>query len=82
MMGMKMYEEKLAVFAALLDEEKVYMDRMLDFCCICSWMGVDREGMDRYLMEELGHTGDDILMKYRDMQYESLKNKYGLVIDY
>lgn len=79
---MKKYEEKLAVFAALLDEEKVYMDRMLGFAEICSWMGVDSEGMDRYLLEELGCTGDDILVKYRCMQYESLKHKYGLVIDY
>lgn len=58
-------ERRQVLFAALLEDEKVLEDATLDFGRLCLMMKVDRREMDRYLMDELGFSGEEILASYR-----------------
>ena len=52
-------EEKRAygIFADLLLEEKVYMDRRITFARLCRWLGVSRKVLDALVRKELGMSG-------------------------
>ncbi len=73
-----MEEEKFLIFGNLLENEKVYMDPGLTFENICSWLGVEEEEFDAYLIGTIGYAGSDILKAYRDSTASCFMEKYGI----
>lgn len=69
---------KFEIFASLLENEKVYMDPEVTFGMMCGWLKVDPGDMDRFLMSELGYSGDDILKAYRGGTASYFEEKYGI----
>lgn len=75
-----MDNNKFELFAALLENEKVYMDSGLTFEKICSWIGVNRNDLDTFLEDEFGYGGDDILKVYRGGTALYFMEKYGILL--
>lgn len=59
-----------AVFWNMLDREHIYQDKNLDFPTICDFMGIDRERLDNLLYEETGLHGQDILARFRGIDFQ------------
>ncbi|MBR1575123.1 MAG: hypothetical protein IJ654_01600 [Bacteroidales bacterium] len=57
-------------FAALMDEEKIWLDPAVSFRRICRGLGVSARSFDRFLNAELGFHGDEILHNYRRSAYK------------
>lgn len=73
-------EKCLEVFVLLMEDEKVYMDPFLTFDSICRWIGIGRKDMDRYLEEQFGCDGTDILKAYRGAVPLHFREKYGILL--
>lgn len=71
-------EEKRAygIFADLLLEEKVYMDRRITFARLCRWLGVSRKGLDALVRKELGMSGKEVFRSLRKVDEERIRDKY------
>lgn len=63
-------------FAALLLEDRAYMDGTLRFRDLCSWIGADAAALDTLLLRELGLSGTDLLRALRESGRRGLKRKY------
>lgn len=72
------YKEHFGLFSALLEKERIYMDPALTFGTVCKWIHADKESLDRYIMEETGYSGDDILKAYRGSIASHFMKKYGI----
>jgi len=77
---MEKMEKETAVLWTLLEKEKIFLPSGMDFMRLCNLMGVDGEEMDRYLLEELGFSGEQIFMAYRKDYAVKLKESFGIVI--
>ena len=58
-----------SVFWELLDRERIYLDESLDFTTVCKYMGVPSEGLDNLLFQETGFHGQDILTRFRAIDF-------------
>ena len=59
-----------AVFWDLLDRERIYLDKSLDFSTVCDFIGIDRGRLDNLLLEETGMCGQDILAHFRAIDFQ------------
>ena len=59
-----------AVFWELLDRERIYKDKDLDFATVCDFIGIDPERLDNLLFEETGLRGQDILARFRGIGFQ------------
>ena len=73
-------ENYLEVFVLLMEEEKVYIDPFLTFDSICGWIGIGKQDLDRYLEEQFGCGGTDILKAYRGAVPLHFLEKYGILL--
>lgn len=78
---MKRMEKDCAILYDLLESEKLFLSESINFEKLCSLLKVDRVEMDRYLFDELGFTGEQIVMSYKMDFKGRLKERYGIVID-
>lgn len=65
----RVLEAQYAEFYRLLEEEKVYRDRTLCFVDICQKIGTDPIVMNALLLDELGMSGEEVLSRYRNIDY-------------
>lgn len=68
------------IFAMLMEEEKVYMNPLVTFDTVCSWIGVGRHDLDCYIKAQLGCGGTDIMKAYRDSIPSHFLQKYGILL--
>lgn len=73
-----MDSSKFELFAALLEDEKIYLDPSVTFERICGWLETSPAEMDSYLMDTIGYSGDDILKTYRGGMALYFMEKYGI----
>ena len=52
-------------FAHLMDDEQIWSDPTVSFSGICRRLGISPRRFDRFLLEELGFRGEEILANYR-----------------
>ncbi|MGM9742242.1 MAG: hypothetical protein ACI3ZC_04200 [Candidatus Cryptobacteroides sp.] len=71
-------EEKRAyeIFADLLLEEKVHMDRRITFARLCRWLGTSRRGLDGIVHKELGMSGKEVVRSLRRAEERRIRDKY------
>lgn len=73
---MCMTEDKYDKLARLLNEERLYIDRKVDFASLCAVLDADADAMDAIVREELGVTGEqwisELRSSFRRHLYESL----------
>ena len=62
---MEKSSEMFERFGRLLEEDKVYLDLSCTFEDICGILGADSASFGRYVMEQVGMTGDEVLEVYR-----------------
>jgi len=74
-------EKKCTLLFVLLEEEKLFLLDSLDFIRLCLLMDVDAVELNRYLMEELGFSGEQIMLSYKKDFKARLKERYGIVIE-
>ncbi|MBQ9878212.1 MAG: hypothetical protein IJM29_04820 [Bacteroidales bacterium] len=58
-----------AVFWEMLDRERIYMDKNLDFQTVCDYIGIDRSRLDRLIYEETGLHGQEVLTHFRGIGF-------------
>ncbi|MCI1640392.1 MAG: hypothetical protein LKI42_03845 [Bacteroidales bacterium] len=68
--------ESYEVFERMLDVEKVYLIPYLDFNTICGWIGVCPAELDILLSDELGMSGEELLVFYRSHWKDCFFRKY------
>lgn len=73
-------EKSFELFAALMEDEKVYMDPSLSFSSVCGWIGVPAEAMDAYLNENFGWCGSEVMSMYRRTVPLRFYEKYGILL--
>jgi len=78
---MDKFEKACGLFYDLLEREKIFLSEDIGFRRLCNLMDIDCEGMEDYLMEEFGFSGEQIINSYRRDYSVKLKEKYGIVID-
>lgn len=74
--------EAYELLEKLLDEEKVYLDRGLDFRRLCTWLKVQPQLMDELLIRELGIDGEGLISSLRGGERERLKRLYNIDTDF
>ena len=58
-----------AVFWELLDRDRIYLDKSLDFSTVCEYMGISTERLDRLIYEETGFHGQEVLTHFRGIGF-------------
>ncbi len=62
---MKNYDWIFEIFGRLLEEGKIYEDSSWTFDSLCRVLGVGPASFGRYVFEQVGLSGDEILRIYR-----------------
>ena len=58
-----------AVFWELLDRERIYLDRGLDFTTVCDYIGIAAHRLDSLIYEETGLHGQEVLTHFRGVGF-------------
>ena len=66
------------IFERLLDEDFIFIDPSVDFRSICLAIGAPVAGLDSFVFNELGMSGDSVIDSYRTIWRDSIVAKYGV----
>ncbi len=70
--------EKYELFIKLLNEEKIYMYKRVDFKLICAWLSISPKLMNFILKKELGFSGEALLSYLREKERLFFLKKYKI----
>ena len=77
---MKTLSDNYSDLERLLNEEHVFLNTKIDFTTLCSWLGVGEQEMNAYVFQELGLSGDELLLRLRQSMPGRLGRKYGIIV--
>lgn len=77
-MGNMELEKGYSLFYQLMVGERLCLRLDLDFEKVCRIIGADPVELGAYIREEMGMTGDEVIIALRKQAYDSINRKYSL----
>lgn len=71
---------KVQVFLEMMNEDHIYLCPALDYQTICQLLEIQPQALDAALLENIGHSGKELMAIMKSDYISYIGKKYGLNI--